>query len=381
MSFSEFEKRLAEEHRRRLRELEGIVGSSLSSAVSAKSILLEQQNLLTSQARQALLASIEGTAARSALAHRGLLESIHATQARAFRNIFDGVGNTARESIARTIANINASTAPVLGAAAANAIRGVATLAASTNILASMRAITASVPKSYLESTARAVAEASRIDLTRLGAINGSAALAALNYSGVSLGIAHVRALQASYAGQLAETIRQILSADLIDEDAAAPLQVLVAAKVNELEKGKISAEGLVTLLLTIVGVIISLMGYKVSVDSYKLSAEQAASSDKSDAVREHQLEMVNSLLEQAVREFQRLQPDRDDNTYYIVDREVTLRVKPNTKAAPIAVIFPNQKVRLEKNNHKWIYVEYFDYIEGVPKYGWAYKKYLKKLN
>lgn len=45
-----------------------------------------------------------------------------------------------------------------------------------------------------------------------------------------------------------------------------------------------------------------------------------------------------------------------------------------------VAVLYPNQKVRLEKSAHRWIYVEYFDYIEGIPKMGWVNKKYLKML-
>ena len=42
--------------------------------------------------------------------------------------------------------------------------------------------------------------------------------------------------------------------------------------------------------------------------------------------------------------------------------------------------LLPKQKSRLVQRRHKWIYVEYFDEIEGIPKYGWANKKYLKKI-
>jgi hypothetical protein len=63
------------------------------------------------------------------------------------------------------------------------------------------------------------------------------------------------------------------------------------------------------------------------------------------------------------------------------VDREVTLRLKPKAKSPVFGLLFPDQKVRVIQRRHKWIYVEYVDEIEGVPKYGWAYKKYFHSMS
>lgn len=65
---------------------------------------------------------------------------------------------------------------------------------------------------------------------------------------------------------------------------------------------------------------------------------------------------------------------------YYIVKRQVQVKVKPTFNSPTIVIIYPNQKVKILKKNHKWIYIEYFDYIDGVPKTGWASKKYLVKM-
>ena len=69
--------------------------------------------------------------------------------------------------------------------------------------------------------------------------------------------------------------------------------------------------------------------------------------------------------------------------TEYIVLRAVNLRTQSNTgkESHIISVLYPNQKVELLKRNKKWIYIGYFDHLEGVPKTGWVYKKYLKILN
>lgn len=74
------------------------------------------------------------------------------------------------------------------------------------------------------------------------------------------------------------------------------------------------------------------------------------------------------------------LHPPIDNNKHYIVDRTVSLRVKPITKSPRFGVLYPNQKVTLLKDGKKWLYVEYFDYSEGIPKCGWVYKKYLHLL-
>lgn len=42
--------------------------------------------------------------------------------------------------------------------------------------------------------------------------------------------------------------------------------------------------------------------------------------------------------------------------------------------------LFPNTKVKLITEKHKWVYIEWTDYLEVVPRYGWVNKKYLKRL-
>jgi len=74
------------------------------------------------------------------------------------------------------------------------------------------------------------------------------------------------------------------------------------------------------------------------------------------------------------------LRPPINNKKHYIVDRMVSLRIKPLSNSSRFGVLYPNQKVTLLKNGKKWLYVEYFDYSEGIPKCGWVYKKYLHLL-
>jgi len=113
-----------------------------------------------------------------------------------------------------------------------------------------------------------------------------------------------------------------------------------------------------------------------IAYGNYELAINQSIDSAKTSKAQTKHSTQIADLIRQLVIDTSRLIPDQDQNAYYVVDREAMLRVKPRAKSAPFGSLFPKQKVRIVQRRHKWIYVEYFDEIEGVPKYGWAYKKY-----
>ncbi len=86
------------------------------------------------------------------------------------------------------------------------------------------------------------------------------------------------------------------------------------------------------------------------------------------------------SGIDKYVHEIQSSNPN--DAVEYIVVRPVELRTKNNSSedSHVICILQPNQKVELLKRNGKWIYVGFFDYVEGIPKTGWVRKKYLKMI-
>ena len=47
--------------------------------------------------------------------------------------------------------------------------------------------------------------------------------------------------------------------------------------------------------------------------------------------------------------------------------------------SSKFARLYPNTRVKLIVEKHKWLYVEWTDYLEAIPRYGWVNKKYLKK--
>jgi hypothetical protein len=220
-----------------------------------------------------------------------------------------------------------------------------------------------------------AVSTLDRLNLLQLGSIAGSAGLAALSFDNPALESVFS---SNSFAALVADSVRSALQAHKFDASALEGLEELIEEKIAELPRDKVTAQGLYKTILEIVIVLLAVAevgGVAYQIHQGKQQAtQQIASETKDDARWAQALEFLKQTAENTAK----LVPENDPGNYYVVEREVVLRVKPKPKAAKIVILFPNQRVLLVKDNHKWIYIEYFDYLEGIPRYGWAMKKYFR---
>ena len=169
---------------------------------------------------------------------------------------------------------------------------------------------------------------------------------------------------------KLQSTIESSFSIQLLNElkvdnfDFNDALEVVEEAFTNKIEtskKGWISAEGLFQLFFAIVLYVLS----------------QASAMDSEDALMEKLSQLETNFIEQIAT----LIPDEQEDiisTYYIVQRTAKLHTESSTKSHVLGFLYPNQRVRLIKRKSKWIYIEYFDNLKGIPKLGWVLKKYLR---
>ena len=213
------------------------------------------------------------------------------------------------------------------------------------------------------------------MNLLQLGSIAGSAGLAALSFDNPALESVFS---SNSFAALVADSVRSALQAHKFDASALEGLEELIEEKIAELPRDKVTAQGLYKSLLETVIVLLAVAevgGVAYQIHQGKQQAtQQIASETKDDARWAQALEFLKQTAENTAK----LVPENDPGNYYVVEREVVLRVKPKPKAAKIVILFSNQRVLLVKDNHKWIYIEYFDYLEGIPRYGWAMKKYFR---
>jgi SH3 domain-containing protein len=89
-------------------------------------------------------------------------------------------------------------------------------------------------------------------------------------------------------------------------------------------------------------------------------------------------LESVQALVVQQLSE---LRVSEEVYTFYVVERPVNLRTRPNTKSKVLTPLYPNAKVQLIEKDSMWVKVQYFDHLEDTHRSGWVFKKYLKILN
>ncbi len=182
--------------------------------------------------------------------------------------------------------------------------------------------------------------------------------------------IKNITKLNNSFAIELASSIYRILEGSENDKNNFSEFEDLVKAKVNKQPNSKASLE-LVMFILTFLSFLVGSGQFyyaKLQYDDAKLSSEI------NDQRYSELVKILNRIAENLDEK------PVNNETIYVVQRTIKLTVKPKFKSYTIAVLYPNQQVQLVESSHKWIYVEYFDYLDGIPKYGWANKKYLVKL-
>jgi hypothetical protein len=177
--------------------------------------------------------------------------------------------------------------------------------------------------------------------------------------------------IRTTFAGTIAEAIRHALEER--DEESFNRVEKLITDKFASLPQNSVAPEAFWKTFLAILSLLIAF-------GSFGTDVYQAIRTHESSISQPAQDQQIADLLKQIAINTTPPDSDKDENTYYIVERKVSVQIKPTFKSPTIAILFPNQKVRLVQDKHKWIYIEYFDYLESIPRYGWANKKYLKRL-
>jgi hypothetical protein len=171
---------------------------------------------------------------------------------------------------------------------------------------------------------------------------------------------------QASAAGGLldqfyrAETAPSQSEAEQLLASALDWVQKQIAA----LPAGWVSFKGMVWLLFTVI------------LPLYMLVDDQL-DEHRDNAWKERHSAEVRRRFDDIAAQLETLRPPAALRPLYIVTKRVRLRAGPSTDAEIVDVLVPNMLVEEIERRGRWIRIEFFDYIEGVPKSAWAYKRYL----
>lgn len=179
-------------------------------------------------------------------------------------------------------------------------------------------------------------------------------------------------------AGDLQERIR------LISEDLERALQEAEAAELAgpaiEGAPVPIAKPHFIHLdFWTIFGILLTLATFAYQeISSSQMEARLTEKIDNGNAAAQKQMAKLQALLVQAMS---LRQPWEMGQTQFVVrSRVATIRRNPKSGSAVVAEVFPNQVVALLDESGKWIHVEYFDWVAGEKRDGWALKKYFVRV-
>jgi Bacterial SH3 domain len=166
---------------------------------------------------------------------------------------------------------------------------------------------------------------------------------------------------------------------DILEEDDDDKIDLLFDEFQNSFHKDRIdnkrkhiNLDGGISILLTIFVFFYSLRSQNIT--DQKL--DDILNQNDTDSHKiERLIEMQENLIGQLVSD-----NDIDDKQYYVISAIVNLRSKPDLNSEKIGILYPNQKVIVEKEDGEWLHVLYFNYLENITNTGWVYREYIEEI-
>ena len=90
------------------------------------------------------------------------------------------------------------------------------------------------------------------------------------------------------------------------------------------------------------------------------------------------QIDVLRNLPRELLRKF--LPTSLTEDVEYLLQRDAKLLLGPSFRSQQIGTAIAGSRARLIVRNHKWIFVEAFNSLEGVSQLGWINKKYSKRI-
>jgi len=149
---------------------------------------------------------------------------------------------------------------------------------------------------------------------------------------------------------------------DEIEESDSQEISKTVAETLEAKSKGLTPQQQFkLTIALTVLGILIALY-----------QAIQAGRPIKIDPAQLHDPEVTINIY--------CIFSQINDSIEYEIERKVPLKLKPTNNSMTMVTLEVNDRVKLIRMSHQWVYVECHDEEEALPIYGWVNKKYLKRL-
>jgi len=172
-----------------------------------------------------------------------------------------------------------------------------------------------------------------------------------------------------TFLGSLHKRLEQLHESGAEIEPAMAEIDSAIKERAGHLSQSWVNFKGMFDLLYPLLLVLFQLWYAKLS---------EERSSTEMQRFIESQLRATETHL---ALQIQILRPPESREAIRVVERQCYLRADRFAKAMIVGVLYPNQIVEVRKTSGKWAYVEFFDYVNAIPKTGWILKKYVTTID
>ena len=171
-----------------------------------------------------------------------------------------------------------------------------------------------------------------------------------------------------TFLGSLHRHLEQLHESGVAAGPAMAELDSAIKERADHLPQSWVNFKGMFDLLYPLLLLLFHLWYAELSEERTSIGLKGFV---------ESQLRATENRL---TLQIQTLKPPERRETIHVVERQCYLRGDRFAKAMAVVVLYPNQIVGIYKTSGKWAYVEFFDYVNGIPKTGWTLKKYVATI-
>lgn len=141
---------------------------------------------------------------------------------------------------------------------------------------------------------------------------------------------------------------------------------------------------GIASLVFTVIGTIAAIYYGQVSKTG---AAETTADAALLRATITHghereatELARLRATIDDLVRQLANDDGIASSEDIWVIERTTRVLARKSLRSSTVATLYPNQLVTAIAVEHKWVRVEYYDYLSDSAKSGWISKKYMRRV-
>jgi hypothetical protein len=182
--------------------------------------------------------------------------------------------------------------------------------------------------------------------------------------------LANLDVLRQTHAASIAHQFREAVEKSEDAEQLVSEITAIVEKDLKEAEGNDFVTRERLMIVIAILSLLGTLYQCFIGTLQYLDSSPKPPPTTRIDALRDLPGALLRKFFPSSVTE----------DIEYLLQRDAKLMLRPSFRAQQIGTAMSGSRARLIARNHKWIFVEAFNSLEGISQVGWINKKYSKRI-